>query len=152
MNRRQKGSICFLAIIGMLVLGMCFERIGADSFLAYDTSRPLQQDVVRETFLDSVGGIPLCGQTYLKDTYGTQEVAAVIRHAARRWMDRSHRTGNGSLWQPAWVLARFPDRERQALCADGSVPGLSRHIIIVSYIHQKDGKKAFLSSFIPNRI
>ncbi len=41
MNWRQKGSICFLGMIWMLVLGN-----------------------------------PLCEQTYLKDIFGTQEMAA----------------------------------------------------------------------------
>lgn len=143
MNWRQKGSICFLGMIWMLVLGMCFERIGTDSLLSYDFSRFVQEDAAQEMVLGNVEGSPLCEQTYLKDTFGTQEMAAVIRHAARKGADRSYnRTGDGCLWGPVQVWAGFPDKGYQALCAGWSVPGIQIHIIIVSYIHQKDGKKA----------
>lgn len=142
MNRRQKGSICLLGMIMMLVLGMCFERIGADSLLAYDVSRFTQEDAAPGAVLGNVESIPLCGQTYLKNAFGTQEVAAMIRHAARKWIDYSHRMGDSCLWQPGWILSGLSDGGCRVLCGDGSDPVVYRHIMIISYIHKKDGKKA----------
>ena len=63
-NRKQHKSICFILILSMLFLGMCFENIEADSFLAY------QLVSQADSTLRSSQNTSLSRQIYMEDLEG----------------------------------------------------------------------------------
>ena len=63
-SRKQHKSICFILILSMLFLGMCFENIEADSSLAY------QLVSQADSTLRSSQNTSLSRQIYMEDLEG----------------------------------------------------------------------------------
>ena len=113
-SRKQHKSICFILILSMLFLGMCFENIEADSSLAY-------QLVSQE---ESIG----------------RPVGNSIQLNARRNNSRTGRGTDVSLLSADILLQTFPHTSIVLSPIYGSASHSTS--VIVDYIHHKDGKKA----------
>ena len=85
-SRKQHKSICFILILSMLFLGMCFENIEADSSLAY------QLVSQADSTLRSSQNTSLSRQIYMEESIG-RPVGNSIQLNARR---NNSRTGRGT--------------------------------------------------------
>ena len=72
-SRKQHKSICFILILSMLFLGMCFENIEADSSLAY------QLVSQADSTLRSSQNTSLSRQIYMEESIG-RPVAVSYTH------------------------------------------------------------------------
>lgn len=131
--RKQHKSICFILILSMLFLGMCFEDIEADSFLA---SQLVSQT---ESTLRSTQNTSLSKQVYMDESIG-KPVGNSVQLNVRRNNSRTGRSTDISLLSADILLQTFPHTSIVLSAIHGSASHSTS--VIVDYIHLKDGKKA----------
>lgn len=100
-SRKQHKSICFILILSMLFLGMCFENIEADSSLAY------QLVSQADSTLRSSQNTSLSRQIYMEESIG-RPVGNSIQLNARRNNSRTGRGTDVSLLSADILLQTFP--------------------------------------------
>ena len=132
-SRKQHKSICFILILSMLFLGMCFENIEADSSLAY------QLVSQADSTLRSSQNTSLFRQIYMEESIG-RPVGNSIQLNARRNNSRTGRGTDVSLLSADILLQTFPHTSIVLSPIYGSASHSTS--VIVDYIHHKDGKKA----------
>ena len=131
---RQKKSICFLLMICMLFLGMCFENIHADSsFSCENTTYTIST-------IRSAEETTLTKQVYYEETLAKEESIMDPQQAVRRIFSRISR---GISLNLAFVdiLPQISPIFYTSLDCELAQES-SSNTIIVNYIHHKDGKKA----------
>ena len=132
-SRKQHKSICFILILSMLFLGMCFENIEADSSLAY------QLVSQADSTLRSSQNTSLSRQIYMEESIG-RPVGNSIQLNARRNNSRTGRGTDVSLLSADILLQTFPHTSIVLSPVYGSASHSTSEI--VDYIHHKDGKTA----------
>lgn len=132
--KKQHKSICFLLMISMLFLGMCFEDIEADSCFAYQLS------VQTNSTLRSMQNTSLSHQSFTEETTIGQPVSAIIRQAAKRSCSRTGRNSELDLLSAEILWHNFPTFF--TLSSRESGYEIPSNTVIVDYIHHKDGKKS----------
>lgn len=131
---KQKKSICFLLMICMLFLGMCFENIQTDSFFSYETTTH------SASTLRSGERTTLTSQVYQEETLARQDGITSFSQDVRRCFSRTTRgTALNLLFvdilpliSPIILISSDCELAQES----------SSRTVIVNYIHHKDGKKA----------
>lgn len=131
---RQKKSICFLLMICMLFLGMCFESIQTDSSFSCENT------TYTVSTIRSAERTTLTKQVYYDETLAKEESITDSQQAVRRLFTR---TSRGIALNLAFVdiLPQISPIFYTSLDCELAQES-SSNTIIVNYIHHKDGKKA----------
>ena len=131
---KQKKSICFLFMICLLFLGMCFENVQTDSSFLYENTTHTAST------LRSVEKPTLTDQVYRQETLSEQAYAINLRQAVRRPFTRTNRGAALNLIFVDILPQISPIIYTSSDCelANESFS----NTVIVNYIHHKDGKKA----------
>lgn len=131
---RQKKSICFLLMICMLFLGMCFESIQTDSSFSCENT------VYTVSTIRSAERTTLTKQVYYEETIAKEESITDPQQAVQRLFNR---TSRGIALNSAFVdiLPQISPIFYTSLDCELAQES-SSNTIIVNYIHHKDGKKA----------
>lgn len=132
-SRKQHKSLCFILILSMLFLGMCFEEVEADSFFAYQLAA--QSDSVLRSNLNT----SFSKQVYTEEALG-RPVGSIVQVSARRNHSKTGNETDISLSTAEHLLRTIPVTSTFVSSYYGALPQTSS--MIVDYIHQKDGKKA----------
>jgi len=132
---KKRKSICFLLIIAMLFMGMCFEKIHTDSlFLNNESSksasiRSCEQLISSEVFC--------LQEENLRQSSNTE---SFMRQAVRHSIIRNSRNVDINLLHADILPQYSPISVSDAIC--GIIPVIFNNLIVAGYIHDKDGKKA----------
>lgn len=135
-RRKPQKSICFLLIICLLFLGMCSERVQADSSFSCSDETAFHTD----SSLRSVEKSILTDQLYVQETLTRESGITGLRQAVRRVFARTYRGAALSL-----ILADILPPISHIITASNDCElsaEPSSNTIIVSFIHHKDGKKS----------
>ncbi len=131
---KQKKSICFLLLICMLFLGMCFENVQADSFFLTKTTAQATSTI------RSAGHSTLTNLVYHEEAIAKQDCATDINQVVRRCLNRTLRGTALNLIFVDILPQISPIILTSADCE--LTEESSSCTVIVNYIHHKDGKKA----------
>lgn len=131
---RQKKSICFLLMICMLFLGMCFENIQTDSSFSCENT------TYTVSTISSGERTTLTKQVYYEENLAKEESITDTQQAARRIFNRISRGISLNLAFVDILPQNSPIIYTSSDCELAKES--SSNAIIVNYIHHKDGKKA----------
>lgn len=131
---KQKKSICFLFMICILFLGMCFENVQTDSsFLCENTAHTVST-------LRSTESPTLTDHVYRQETFSEQAYAVNLRQAVRRTFTRTNKGAALNLIFVDILPQISPTIYTSSDCE--LIHESFSNTVIVNYIHHKDGKKA----------
>lgn len=137
-EQRQARGIYALLITCMLLLGMCFEGLEADSSFLYALG---QEEIPEASVICKAGDISLSQQAYLKETGAGREAQALIRQNTGKVFHRALREGRSGVLPASRPELCFFGRIFSFVDIDAAGTSHSS-MVILEYIHQKDGKKA----------
>ncbi len=132
---KTKRSICFLLIISMLFMGMCFEDIHADSLFLNNNSNQSASIRSGERIISSE---IFC--LYEENLRQSSDIVSAIRQLVKRNTTRIGRNSDINLLYVDNFPQYFQISVSHTIC--GVTPVIFNNLIISRYIHEKDGKKA----------
>lgn len=133
---KQKRSICFLSMICILFLGMCFENVQTDSSFSYSSENTAH---TASTFR-SARHATLTNSFYKQGTLTNEDCVTNLRQAVRRTFTRANKSAALNLILVDILPQISPIIYTSSDCQ--LTPEPFSNTIIVSYIHHKDGKKS----------
>mgnify|MGYP001024849509 FL=1 len=138
-EQKLNRGVCALLITWMLLLGMCFQGVEADSSFLRVFEQ--QEEIPASSFIRAAGNTSLSQQAYLKESGGSREAETAIRQTRGKTLHRALREGRGSSFLASLVDQPFLGRFF-GLIDNDTVGTIHSNMVILEYIHQKDGKKA----------
>lgn len=134
--RRNRKTVYLLSILCVLLWGMCFDSIGADSFSMCASSHGLESDMPALHSLRR--SLPSKAYVPKKLSYGERVLS--LSQTPRRNLNRPGR----SLALAALLTAFCSPQPAFLRPADACMDfhEIRSNIVIISYIHNQDGKKA----------
>ena len=100
-----------------------------------------QEEIPESSFIRAAGNTSLSQQAYLKESGGSREAETAIRQTRGKTLHRALREGRGSSFLASLVDQPFLGRFF-GLIDNDTVGTIHSNMVILEYIHQKDGKKA----------
>ena len=132
---KMKRSICFLLVIAMLFMGMCYENIQTDSFFA--NNEISQSASIRSSEHITASQIFFVYEENLRQN---SNLFSAMRQMPRRTSARIGRSADINLLfvdnMPQYIQIFVP----HTIC--GITPVIFNNLIISNYIHEADGEKA----------
>ena len=130
-EQKLNRGVCALLITWMLLLGMCFQGVEADSSFLRVFEQ--QEEIPESSFIRAAGNT--------KESGGSREAETAIRQTRGKTLHRALREGRGSSFLASLVDQPFLGRFF-GLIDNDTVGTIHSNMVILEYIHQKDGKKA----------
>ena len=130
-TERFKKFICAMSVM-LLMLGMCFRVMEADSFLSYICVT--RNAATLENVNATIQNVDVCSSETIQ-RQDTQSVQNELKRSARRYMTKN-------MWL-ALVEVCMPERGENSIRQESSSTFTKcfNHIAILNFIHSQDGEK-----------
>lgn len=144
---KRQNFICFLLVLSMLLLGMCYEDIrsfAGSSFSCVQSSEVQLLPTTTPTTLRSMESTRISTVVTSRESLGVQEFAIQARQTIRSVRTRIGRTICILLFAVVFLpqlLSQFLPSTRYE-----SIEEIYSNVVTICYIHHQDGEKAYAHS------
>lgn len=140
---KQQNFICFLLVLSMLLLGMCYEDIRSYTPSSFSCTQSSEQQLLpttSSTTLRSIESTRISPVVTSRESLGAQESAIQARQSIRCIRTRIGRT----IYILLLAVAILPQLFSRFLVSSlhESIEEIYSNVVTICYIHHQDGAKA----------